>query len=116
MVIYGVSQSSGVERRLQVERSGQGVWLSIYDHPAGVERDRIVVAGDELLEAITGGPQGGSTIEGVSSDAEPRKRLDMEVRRNEVQLRTRTESGGVWDIAVGLDDFQDALEGVVGAG
>ena len=43
------------------------------------------------------------------------KLLDVEVRRNEVLLRVHaagSEDG--WDVAVGLDDFQDALEKVIG--
>jgi hypothetical protein len=37
--------------------------------------------------------------------------LDIEVRRNEVLLTVRP--GDTADIAVGLDDLQDALEGVI---
>ena len=36
--------------------------------------------------------------------------LDVEVRRNEVLLEIRPQSGDGRDIAVGLDDFQDAVE------
>jgi hypothetical protein len=36
--------------------------------------------------------------------------LDVEVRRNEVLLRARPTSGHEADVAVGFDDFQDALE------
>ena len=32
MTIYGLSQSSGVERRLKVERGGEGIVLTITDH------------------------------------------------------------------------------------
>jgi hypothetical protein len=39
--------------------------------------------------------------------------LDVEVRRNEVLLRARAEVGEGTDVAVGLDDFQDALEGAI---
>ena len=39
MMIYGLSQSSGVERRLTVERGGQGVVLTITDHIGDKERD-----------------------------------------------------------------------------
>jgi hypothetical protein len=37
--------------------------------------------------------------------------LDVEVRRNEVWLSVHP--GDAADIAVGLDDLQDALEGVI---
>jgi hypothetical protein len=114
MVIFGISQSSGVERRLDIERSDPGVALTIYDHAGGVQRDRIVVQAEELLTAIIGRPVGGSMIEAKSQVIGARKRLDIEVRRNEVQLTTRADEDATWDIAVGLDDFQDALESVVG--
>src|SRR4051794_17938910 len=113
MVIYGLSQSSGVERRLEVEQSGSGGSLGIYDHAADVERDRIVVKAEDLLAAIIDRPTGGSTIEGTTPVAGARKRLEVEVRRNEVQLTTRADADGAWDVAVGLDDFQDALESAV---
>ena len=40
-------------------------------------------------------------------------RLDFEIRRNEVWLQVHAASEQGWDLAVGLDDFQDALEGAV---
>jgi hypothetical protein len=49
MTIYGVSQSSGVERRLRVERGGEGVVLTLTDHPGGIERERIMLPPDSLL-------------------------------------------------------------------
>src|SRR5205809_2083881 len=48
ITIYGVSQSSGVERLLNVERVGAGVSLTISDHVGSVERERIVVIADHL--------------------------------------------------------------------
>jgi hypothetical protein len=48
----------------------------------------------------------------VAADREANKLLDITVRGNEVLLWIRTETGGGWDIAVGFDDFQDALEEV----
>lgn len=114
MVIYGMSPSSGLERRLTVEGTEPGVSLRIYDHAEDVERARIVVSGDELLAAIISPAEAGSKIEGASLNLGAGTRLDVTVRRNEVQLKTSAEGGSEWDIAVGLDDFQDALEGVVG--
>jgi hypothetical protein len=39
--------------------------------------------------------------------------LAVEVRRNEVLLNASGASGEGADVAVGLDDFQDALEGAL---
>lgn len=116
MTIYGVSQSSGVERRLKVERGGQGVVLTVIDHIGEKERDRILVQADSLLGAITDPLPGGSKVEGVSPPHGPNMLLDVEVRRNEVLLRLYADSAEGSDVAVGLDDFQDALEGVITRG
>jgi hypothetical protein len=116
MMIYGLSQSSGVERRLTVERGGQGVVLTITDHVGEKERERIMVPADDLLAAITAAPPGGSRVEGISPPHGAAMILDVEVRRNEVLLRVGTGSGEGSDVAVGLDDFQDALEGVLSRG
>ena len=113
MLIYGVSQSSGVERRLLVERGGQGVVLALIDHLGGKECERIMVPADDLLATITDPTPGGSTVVGVSPPQGAKMRLDVEVRRNEVLLRARGESGDGSDVAVGMDDFQDALAGVI---
>jgi hypothetical protein len=113
MTIYGVSQSSGVERRLLVERGGQGVVLTITDHVGGKERARILVQADNLLATIMDPPSGGSTVEGIAPPHGANMLLDVEVRRNEVLLRVRAGSGEGADVAVGLDDFQDALEGAI---
>jgi hypothetical protein len=113
MTIYGVSQSSGVERRLRVERGGEGVVLTLTDHPAGVERERIMLPPAGLLAAVTDRAPGGATVEGRSPPHGATKRLDVEVRRNEVLLRVHDGPEGGCDVAVGLDDFQDALEKVI---
>lgn len=113
MTIYGVSQSSGVERRLKVERGGEGVVLTITDHVGDKERERILVKADDLLTAITTPAAGGTTVEGIAPPHGPKIALDISVRRNEVQLTSHPTSGEGADVAVGLDDFQDALEGVI---
>jgi hypothetical protein len=113
MTIYGVSQSSGVERRLEIEYVGHGIVLLIRDHKGSVERGRILIETDALLTALTDAPPGGSTVEGVAPPMGPKMLLDVEVRRNEVQLRARDGSAAEADVAVGLDDFQDALEKVI---
>ena len=116
MRIYGVSQSSGVERRLHIEQGGEGVLLTISDHVGNVKRADIMVHPDSLLAAIIDRTPGGVTIEGRSQPHEPKKVIDIEIRRNEVLLRVRAESQSESDVAVGLDDFQDALEGVLNQG
>jgi hypothetical protein len=113
MTIYGVSQSSGVERQLSVQRGGQGIVLTITDHVGNVERGRIMVQPDDLLATIMAPAAGGSTIEGICPPHGPKMLLDIEVRRNEVLLRTRPGTGAGSDVAVGLDDLQDALEGAI---
>jgi hypothetical protein len=116
MTIYGVSQTTGVERQLKVERGGEGVVLAIIDHAGGKEEMRVMVQQDDLLAAVTEPPEGGATVAGVSTPDGAKIQLDVEVRRNELQLRARASFGQWSDVAVGLDDFQDALEGVIARG
>src|SRR4051812_11656598 len=115
MMIYGVSQSSGVERRLNVEMGGEGVVLTITDHVGNKERERIMVQAENLLATIMDPQSGGTTVEGISPPHGAKMQLSVEVRRNEVLLTARDSQGEQSDVAVGLDDFQDALEGVVSA-
>jgi hypothetical protein len=110
MTVYGVSQSSGVERRLFVERGGDGIVLTITDHVGNKEQGRILVQADDLLAAITDPPPGGATVAGVAPPHGSALQLHLEVRRNEVLLTLRTDGGPGADAAVGLDDLQDALE------
>ncbi len=116
MKIFGVSQSSGVERRLYVERGIDGIILIINDHDGNKERERIQVRGDDLLHTITDATPGGRTVEGVSPAHGWKMLLQVEVRRNEVWLKAKPASGEGADVAVGLDDFQDALEGAINRG
>ena len=111
MKIYGVSQSSGVERQLRVERGIDGIVLTLTDSVGSFERGWIKVPGEHILAAIMTPPAGGSTIEGILQPRGGRMTLDVEVRRNEVWLSIHP--GDAADIAVGLDDLQDALEGVI---
>src|SRR4051794_4449138 len=99
MTIYGVSQSSGGGRRLGVVSGGTGVVLTISDHAGNVERARVLLQTDDLLPAIMAPPAGGSTVEGVAPPHGPKVLLDVEVRRNEVLLRARSDSGEA-DVAV----------------
>jgi hypothetical protein len=66
-----------------------------------------------VLTTVMDRPRGGSTVEGISPSHGAKMLLDFEVRRNEVLLRVRAGSGEGVDVAVGLDDFQDAFEGVI---
>jgi hypothetical protein len=116
MKIFGVSQSSGVERRLYVERGQDGIVLIIKDHDGSKERERILVQADDLLSTITDRAPGGCTVEGVSPAHGWKMLLQVEVRGNEVWLKARPPSGEGADVAVGLDDFQDALEGAINRG
>jgi hypothetical protein len=113
LMIYGISQTSGVERLLQCDRVGAGVLLTITDRVGGVERERIMVQAADLLSTVMDRPVGGVTIEGETPAHGKKHLLDIEVRRNEVLLRVRAPSGDGCDVAVGLDDFQDTLERVV---
>lgn len=113
MKIFGVSQSSGIERRLFVERGGDGVVLVITDHIGNVERARIMLPADDLVSTIMEPAPGGATVEGVFPPNGPKMLLTVEVRRNEVLIEIRNEAGTGSDVAVGLDDLQDALEGVI---
>jgi hypothetical protein len=111
MKIFGVSQSSGVERSLYVERGPDGIVLIIKDLEGGKERERILLQVDDILTTITDPPAGGSKVEGISPAHGSKVLLQVEVRRNEVWLKTEAT-----DVAVGLDDFQDALEGAINRG
>src|SRR5689334_21238799 len=116
MKIFGVSQSSGVERCLYVERGPDGIVLIIKDYEGSKERERILVQVDALLSTITDPTPGGCTVDGISPAHAWKMLLQVEVRRNEVWLKARPTSGEGADVAVGLDDFQDALEGALNHG
>jgi hypothetical protein len=116
MKLFGMSQSSGVERRLYVERGASGIVLSIHDHSGNKEQARILVQEDDLLPTITAPIPGGGTLEGLAPAHGEKVRLTVEVRRNEVWLTAQPAAGGAVDVAVGLDDLQDALEGVINQG
>jgi hypothetical protein len=110
MTIYGLSQTTGVERTLDVKKTAEGVLLHSRDEERYQDIDRIVVESEPLLAALIERPAERTTVTGVSANGEASKLLDITVRGNEVMLWVRTETGNDWDIAVGLDDFQDALE------
>jgi len=80
------------------------------------EREQILVQLDDLMSTITAPTHGGCTVEGVSPAQGWKMMLQVEIRRNEVWLQARPTSGDGADVAVGLDDFQDALEGAINHG
>ena len=112
MKIFGVSQSSGEERVLKIERGIDGIVLTLADIKGGKERGRIKINSDALLGEILDPVPGGSIIEGMPQAHEGAMRLEIEVRRNEVLLQIRENNGIVADIAIGLDDIQDGLQRV----
>jgi hypothetical protein len=114
MKLFGVSQSSGAERRLYIERAADGIVLIIKDDEK--ERERIMVPVDELLSTITDPAPGGCTVKGVSPAHGWEMLLQVEIRRNEVWLKANPATGEGADVAVGLDDFQDAIEGAINRG
>lgn len=113
MTIYGMSQSTSVERRLAIEQGGEGLVLTITDHATSKEQRRILVQPDDLIAAVTDPPAGGTSIDGVAPPHGMKVQLDIDVRRNEILLNMHGGSDAGADIAVGLDDFQDALEQVM---
>jgi hypothetical protein len=110
MTIYGLSPTSGAERTLEIEKTPAGMRLSSRDPESYRDTDRVVVPEDLLLAALIDRPAERSVIPADDAPGQARKLLDIEVRCDEVLLRVRAETGAGWDIAVGLDDFQDALE------
>jgi len=94
MVIDGVSQTTGIERVVEVGAADAGVLLAIRDRKLGSELGRVVVPAEALMGVLTEQPKG---VQRVSA-------LEIEVRRNEVWLAL----GGP-DAAVGLDDLLDAV-------
>ena len=112
MKIFGVSQSSGEERVLKIERGIDGIVLTLADIKGGKEHGRIKVNSDVLVGAIMNPVIGGSKVESMPQPHEGEMRLQIEVRRNEVLIQIRNDNGIIADIAVGLDDIQDGLEGV----
>ena len=109
MTINGVSQSTLVPRLLEIEKEDNNLLFHIHDKPP-ITREKILVPAAEVVALLTNTEPGLKTIEGTSPARERRKLLDIEIRKNEVLLWVRTVEGGGWDIAIGFDDFQDALE------
>jgi hypothetical protein len=98
MIIDGVSQTTGIERVVEVVAVAAGIQLTIRDRKLDSELGRVVVPAEELMGVLTEQPKG---MQRVSV-------LEIEVRKNEVWLTL----GGP-DAAVGLDDLLDAVASVV---
>jgi hypothetical protein len=96
MIIDGISQTTGLERVVEIGASSAGVLLAIRDRKLGIELGRTVVPADALMSVLSEQPKG---LQRVSA-------LEIEVRKNEVWLAL----GGP-DAAVGLDDLLDAVAG-----
>ncbi|CAN5251465.1 hypothetical protein BH10PLA2_BH10PLA2_33180 [soil metagenome] len=114
MMIHGISQSNGVERQLHFVPVREGIILMVCDHKDETKRHRILLQPDDLMGTVMERVQGNTSIEGKSPSLGNKKLLDLEIKRNEVLLQIRTETATESDIAVGLDDFQDALEKAIG--
>lgn len=102
MIIDGVSQSTGIERLVEITATEAGVRIVIRDRKLGTELAQVTVPADELMSVLTEQPKGTQTIAGSG------RSLEVEVRRNEVWLVI----GGP-DAAVGLDDLMDAVAGAL---
>jgi hypothetical protein len=112
VTIYGLSPTTGAERTLDLERTAAGIRLHSRDGESYRDFDTILVEPGALLAALIDRPAERTTIRGVAAAGEASRLLDISVRGNEVTLWVRTETGHAWDVAVGFDDFQDAVEEV----
>ncbi len=103
MTIDGVSQSTGIERLVDVSPTDDGIRVLIRDRNLGTELVGVTVPADALMGVLADQPKGLQSIAGNAGRA-----LEVEVRRNEVWLVV----GGP-DAAVGLDDLMDAVAGAL---
>jgi hypothetical protein len=103
--IEAVSQSTGVERKVEVTAAPEGVRVAIRDGRKGTVLTYVTAPADVLITVLTDRPKGPTAIPGDTAGAA--RVLAVEVRRNEVWLTV----GGI-DAAVGLDDLMDALAAV----
>ena len=101
-MIEAVSQSTGLERRVEVTATPEGVRVAIRDTRKGTVLAFVTAPTDELMTVLSEQPKGPTGIQGDTAGAA--RMLAVEVRRNEVWLTV----GGA-DAAVGLDDLMDAL-------
>lgn len=103
--IDGVSQTTGIERIVEVSAAPDGVRVTIRDRKLGTELASAAVPAEWLMNVLADAPDGPQVSAGDAGPA-----LAVEVRRNEVWLTL----GGP-DAAVGLDDLTDAVAAAVPA-
>lgn len=103
--IDGISQTTGIERIVEVSAAEGGVRVVIRDRKLATELASVVAPADWLMNVLADSPEGPQVLAGATGDA-----LSVEVRRNEVWLAV-----GVPDAAVGLDDLTDAVAAAVPA-
>jgi hypothetical protein len=101
-MLEAVSQSTGVERRVEVSPAPEGVRVAIRDGRKGTVLAFVTAPADELMTVLSEQPEGPTGIQGDAAGAG--RVLAVEARRNEVWLTV----GGV-DAAVGLDALMDAM-------
>ena len=102
MKLDGVSQSTGVERVVELSHDERGISFLLTNRIPSSMPERIVIAPDALITVLTDKPEGPQSVMGVTG-GEAREMI-VEVRRNEVLLAV-----GRMDAAVGLDDLMDGL-------
>ncbi|MDY3557179.1 hypothetical protein R5W24_006366 [Gemmata sp. JC717] len=99
MTIDGVSQTTGLERLVDIGADEGGLKLTIRDRKLETVLGSVTVPAEDLMTVLTEQPKGPQSIAGA---------LEVEIRRNEVWLTL----GGP-DAAVGLDDLMDAVGGAL---
>ncbi len=109
MPIYGVSQSSGADRLLDLQAAEGGVLVHIHD-TTDPDRGKIVVS-RQAIDEVLGKPPGHlMTLDGTVENPAGPQQLDLQIKGGDVLLAEKTAAGDGWDIAVGLDDFIEAFE------
>ena len=98
MTIDGVSQTTGLERLVDIDPAAGGLKVTIRDRKLGAVLGSATVPAGALVAVLAEQPAGPQPIPGDAAT------LEIEVRRNEVWLAL----GGP-DAAVGLDDLLDAV-------
>ena len=97
MTIDGVSQTTGLERLVDISADAGGLKLTIRDRKLETVLGSVTVPAEALMTVLAEQPKGPQLISGSGT-------LEVEVRRNEVLLSIEGP-----DAAVGLDDLMDAV-------
>jgi len=69
MAIDGVSQSTGIERLVEISATEAGVRIVIRDRKLGTELAQVTVPADELMSVLTEQPKGGANHRGQRTGA-----------------------------------------------